>query len=308
MKKTSYWILFLVVTLLCCGCSSKKEQDNQEISVYYLNSSDRMLSTSQYEVESTGTEAMVKEVLEALQTPDNFKKFHTVFPNDVKVESYEVKGNLVRVYFNMQYANLKPSEEVLLRAAVVQTLVQVQGIEFVSFYVGNEALKDKAGNTVGLMSASDFLQSEDLLVEEYQEKNLILYFASEDGTALVAEQREGVRYNANTSIEKLVVEQLKKGPKTAGAKETIPGKATLLSVTTKDGICYVNFDSGFLAEGYMQKPEITIYSMVNSIIQNCNVNQVQILIDGSSEVVFRNTMDLNVPFSMNKDWIKEQDK
>lgn len=308
MKKTSYWILFLVVTLLCCGCSSKKEQNNQEISVYYLNSSDRMLSTSQYEVESTGMEAMVQEVLEALQNPDNFKKFHTVFPNDVKVESYEVKGNLVRVYFNMQYANLKSSEEVLLRAAVVQTLVQVQGIEFVSFYVGNEALKDKAGNTVGLMSASDFLQSEDLLVEEYQEKNLTLYFASEDGTALVAEQREGVRYNANTSIEKLVVEQLKKGPKTAGARETIPGKATLLSVTTKDGICYVNFDSGFLAEGYMQKPEITIYSMVNSIIQNCNVNQVQILIDGSSEVVFRNTMDLNVPFSMNKDWIKEQDK
>lgn len=308
MKKTSYWILFLVVTLLCCGCSSKKEQDNQEISVYYLNSSDRMLSTSQYEVESTGMETMVQEVLEALQNPDNFKKFHTVFPNDVKVESYEVKGNLVRVYFNMQYANLKSSEEVLLRAAVVQTLVQVQGIEFVSFYVGNEALKDKAGNTVGLMSASDFLQSEDLLVEEYQEKNLTLYFASEDGTALVAEQREGVRYNANTSIEKLVVEQLKKGPKTAGARETIPGKATLLSVTTKDGICYVNFDSGFLAEGYMQKPEITIYSMVNSIIQNCNVNQVQILIDGSSEVVFRNTMDLNVPFSMNKDWIKEQDK
>lgn len=308
MKKTSYWILFLVVTLLCCGCSSKKEQDNQEISVYYLNSSDRMLSTSQYEVESTGTEAMVKEVLEALQNPDNFKKFHTVFLSDVKVESYEVKGNLVRVYFNMQYANLKPSEEVLLRAAVVQTLVQVQGIEFVSFYVGNEALKDKAGNTVGLMSASDFLQSEDLLVDEYQKKNLTLYFASEDGTALVAEQREGVRYNANTSIEKLVVEQLKKGPKTTGAKETIPGKATLLSVTTKDGICYVNFDSGFLAEGYMQKPEITIYSVVNSIIQNCNVNQVQILIDGSSEVVFRNTMNLNVPFSMNKDWIKEQNK
>lgn len=308
MKKISYWILFLIVALLCSGCSSKKGQSDYEISIYYLNSSDRMLSTSQYEVESTGIDAMIKEVLEALQNPSNFKKFHTAFPNDVKVESYEVKGNLVRVYFNMQYAALESSEEVLLRAAVVQTLVQIQGIEFVSFYVGNEALKDKSGNTVGLMSASDFLQSEDLLVGEYQEKNLTLYFASEDGTALIAEQREGVRYNANTSIEKLVVEQLKKGPKTAGAKETIPGKATLLSVTTKDGICYVNFDSGFLTEGYTQKPEITIYSMVNSIIQNCNVNQVQILIDGSSEVVFRNTMDLNVPFSMNKDWIKEQDK
>ena len=55
------------------------------------------------------------------------------------------------------------SREVLCRAAVVQTLVQVDGIDFVSFYVGDDVLKDREGIPIGLMSADDLYKIQDLL-------------------------------------------------------------------------------------------------------------------------------------------------
>ena len=73
----------------------------------------------------------------------------------------------------------------------------------------------------------------------------------------------------------------------------------------KEGICYVNFDSAFLSDGYNQKPEIAIYSIVNSIIANGNVTRVQILVEGSGDVVFKGTVDLSEPLEWRADFIEE---
>ena len=58
----------------------------------------------------------------------------------------------------------------------------------------------------------------------------------------------------------------------------------------------MNFDSSFLNGGFNRVPEVTIYSIVNSIIANGNATKVQILVDGSSDVNFMGTMNLNQPF------------
>ena len=58
-----------------------------------------------------------------------------------------------------------------------------------------------------------------------------------------------VRYSSNVSKEKLIVEKLIQGPSGTEAYPTINPNTNLLSVTTKDGICYVNFDSTFLTAG-----------------------------------------------------------
>ena len=63
---------------------------------------------------------------------------------------------------------MKKSREVLCRAAVVQTLVQVDGIDFVSFYVGDDVLKDREGIPIGLMSADDFVQNTGSSLSSYQ--------------------------------------------------------------------------------------------------------------------------------------------
>ena len=99
-----------------------------------------------------------------------------------------------------------------------------------------------------------------------------------------------------------------KGSNTDKKNTTIPDTVKLLGVSVKDGICYVNFASAFLTDGYNQKPEVAIYSIVNSIIANGNVAKVQILVDGSTDVKFKGTVDLSEPLEWKADLIEEKSK
>ena len=76
-------------------------------------------------------------------------------------------------------------------------------------------------------------------------------------------ETEHVRYNSNTLKEKLIVEELMKGPFAETYKKVIPMDTVLLGVSVKDDVCYVNFDNGFLNMTDIQA-EVTIYSIVNS--------------------------------------------
>ena len=155
------------------------------------------------------------------------------------------------------------------------------------------------------MRAEDFVQNTGSILKSYKTTDLRLYFSNTEGTALVTQKKSNVRYGSNTSIEKLAVEQLMKGTSSDKSKSPIPSNAKLLSVSLKDGVCYVNFDSTFLSEGINQIPEVTVYSIVNSIIANGNATKVQILVEGSSDVKLMGTFDLNRIFEWNAEIIGE---
>ena len=288
-------VLCFVWSILLCGCASEQINEN-EMFVYYINTEGNALITEVHPM------LEVEEALNLLMKPA--EKSNTVL-GDVGMEAYEVVGNKLTIYFNNDYLELKKSIEVLFRAAVVQTMVQVEGINFVSFYVGEEPLEDTDGNPIGLMRAEDFVSNVGYTSEFYQTTDLRLYYADEEGKMLQLVKKSNVHYNINTSIEKLVVEQLMKGTSAQAATNTIPKTTKLLGVSVKDGICYVNFDEKFASDGYDQNPEVTIYSIVNSLIENANVNKVQILIEGSSDVLYKGTVDLSRPLEWNNNLLEE---
>ena len=156
------------------------------------------------------------------------------------------------------------------------------------------------------MSADDFVQNTGSSLSSYQVTSLNLYFSNEVGTKLVSEKINDVHYSSNTSIEKLIVEQLMRGPASSKAQATIPKDTKLLGVSVKDGICYVNLDSTFLTEGYNQKPEVAIYSTVNSIIESGNASRVQILVNGASDVTYKGSIQLDRPLEWNSELIEEK--
>lgn len=288
----SAWLILLSV-----GCSSSDKQE--KIDIYYLSMDGNMLVPKKAECST------VEEALDLLVNTADSSDVTSVFPKDVEVTEYLIDNNQLILYFNEAYKKTESNKEILLRAGVVQTMVQLDGIDFVSFYVEEEPLKQKDGELVGLMRAEDFIQNTGSSLNFSMTTDLILYFANEKGTSLKETKKTNIHYNANTAMEKLVIEQLMKGTSASGSSPTIPPNTKLLGVSVKKNICYVNFDSQFLVGGYNQAPEVTIYSIVNSVIANGNVTKVQILIDGSSDLTYNNKVDLRKPLEQNLNIVGE---
>ena len=119
---------------------------------------------------------------------------------------------------------------------------------------------DSSGNPVGMLSASDFMDNISD-VNAYEKSELTLYFADETGQYLQAETRE-VMHSINTSMERLIVEQILAGPETEGLKSTVPPETKLLNISVTDSVCYLNFDAAFLNNTLDVADEIPIYSIV----------------------------------------------
>ncbi len=292
MKKKIGIFLGFILCVLLCACGSK-EQAEGEIYVYYLNADKNALRQESYS--GLNVESALKKL-----------EFHEVLTPTVKVENFEQERTNLKLYFSTEYYSLDKGTEVLSRAAIVQTLTQVEGVQFVTFYVGDSELADRSGRAIGPMRAEDFVQNTGSSIDSYQTTELTLYFADKDGKHLKKRTINNVHYNVNTSIERVVVEQLMKGTSASGYQSTIPKATLLLGVSIKEDICYVNLDSKFLSDSYDLEPEVAIYSIVNSVIENSSVKKVQILIDGSSEIVYKDSVDLGRPLKKNVKLIKEK--
>ena len=107
-----------------------------------------------------------------------------------------------------------------MRGAIVHNMMQIEGVEGVSMYVDNLPLKDANGVEVGILTNDSFVENPGEKINNIQEANLTLYFASENGDGLVRETQH-VYYSSNTSIEKLVMEQLLDGPRSSNAQAAI---------------------------------------------------------------------------------------
>ncbi len=278
MKKKLVLFLCVLFCILLCAC--KEQTQAGEMYVYHLNTNGNGL------LQETHPKTDVEGALKALEG-------YSVLPKGVKVQGFKLNKDYLSVYFNSEYAQMKKNTEVLVRAAVVQTLVQVEQVSFVEFFVDGQVLTDSKGNVVGLMRAEDFVQNTGSSFDSYQTTDLLLYFASKDGKQLRARKKTEVTYHVNTPIERLVVEQLIK------EKSTIPETTKILGVSVREGICYVNLDSKFISDSYDLSPEVVIYSIVNSVIENGSVTKVQILVDGANDVVYKNTIDLSRPLEWN---------
>ena len=156
------------------------------------------------------------------------------------------------------------------------------------------------------MMPDDFVQNTGSTLHSYQVRDLTLYFANEKGDALVPET-VSVRYNSNLSVEKLIVEQLIKGPSQEGERAVVPPETQVLGVSSRDGICYVNLDQEFLRGVSGVDPEVAVYAIVNSVIEGGGASQVQILVSGETDVSYMNRVTLSKPLTRNLDIVEETD-
>lgn len=183
--------------------------------------------------------------------------------------------------------------------------LQVPGIVYVQFTVEGEELLDSKGEVIGPMSSDTFVDQAGKDINSYQYTTLTLYFANDTGDRLIPEKRS-VYYNSNVSLENVVLDQLLKGPRSDANRATLPSGTSILSVTSADDTCYVNFDKGFSEDALALQESIPIYSIVNSLVDNCKVKKVQISLNGETDLTFRETMRLDKFYQKNEELIDEE--
>lgn len=297
-------MLFLLISILTAGCSSKEkplQEGEAAYQIYYLNSSATKLTSKEYRTMTTDTELLTEELMFAIQNVPTDLEYQTALSDKVTYQGANQIDRVLYLYFDNTYTSMPPYREVLCRAALVKTLTQLAGVDYVSIYCGEQPLMGADGTPVGMMKASDFVESISD-VNAYECTELTLYFTDKDGEKLYAEKRE-VMHDINTSVQKVVVEQLISGPESRHLYPTLDSKMKLLNVSVNENVCYLNFDASFLNSASEVRDYIPIYSIVNSISELSGVNRVQISVNGSQDVMFRESISLNTVFERNLDYI-----
>lgn len=297
--------LCLVIMIVLAGCSKKKEIYQSEgedgtYQIYYLNSTRSGVVSTSYRTQTTDDDVLIGELAgQILKTPEN-PEYQAVLSDKVEFLDIHRNENVLTLNFNQEYAGMKASREILCREALAKTFTQLDGIDYISIECEGQPLLDTHGNPVGAIAGSDFVDSISD-VNSYEKVELTLYFAGEEKDTLVAEKRE-VFHSMNTSLERLVVEQLLAGSQNGGLS-VIPKNTKILNVSLTDNTCYVNLDSGFVSGDIDVAEYIPVYAIVDSLTELQTVNKVQITINGSADVTYRNVISLSQPFERDEKYI-----
>lgn len=298
------WILLLAIPLLMAGCRKQQQMDESGYRIWYINQDETCLKYENKELQSKNEEGLLREMMEVMRETPTDDELKPVIPEDVELLDFDFEHNQLYLDFSPEYKKMPKVYEVLCRAAIVRTLGQINGVEYVDFQVNGEPLTDLEGKEIGLMNEDQFIENAGEEINAYKTADLTLYFSNKAGDKLVG-QRVAMEYNSNISLEKLIVEQLIAGPPFEGAYPTIPSETKLLNISIKDNICYVNLDEGFLGTGYNVIESIPVYSIVNSLIENTDAQKVQISINGETNRMFRESINFDTIFEKNEGLIEQ---
>lgn len=307
MKKLIYLFFLLTMVFLAGGCAEDIEGQNEaetQFFVYVLNKEETRVDKIQCSTTLSDMREQLNFLFGRLKAVPEDAELHQTITDEMGLESFSLSEGRLTLRFGAGYKNLSPTSEVLTRAAIVRTICQIEGIEYVSFMVDGAALLDAGGIPVGVMTADQFVDNEGQEINAYEKASMTLYFASEDGAHLEAFTKEKY-YNSNISLEKLVVEQIIAGPGRENmGNPTVNPETTIISVAVRDRVCYVNLSEEFLTQIYNVSAEVTIYSLVNSLVELNNINKVQISINGDNNVMFRESIALSATFERNLEIMK----
>ncbi len=273
--------------------------NENSINIYYVDTKSSGLVSEPYELISTDINEQIGELLYMIKLSPKNLIYKSVLPDNVPqpINTLNEDGSLI-LDFDKTYYEMAGIPEILCRASIVKTLSQLEAVEYIQINVNGSPLIDANGNGVGLLTAEDFIDN----TETYTNK-VKLYFANRDGDALI-EYDTNIFDTGNSSLEELALEQLINGPKELGMYQTIPEGTVLLNVSKSDGICTVDFNENFLEKLPSVDEEVTIYSIVNTLVELPDINKVQFTINNQVIQTFWEDSELDVLFERNLDMIE----
>ncbi|MBE5949137.1 MAG: hypothetical protein E7261_08935 [Lachnospiraceae bacterium] len=304
--------LLLIIFIFVTGCGNKDNStvtektvlNDNEYRIYCLSKEGTKLTYYIRASETKEQEALINELFAFMSEDSGELDYQCAMEEHVNILSTKIVSERLYVYLDEVYYNIDPIKEVLIKAAMVKTLTQVDGIERITLYVVEERQEQKKNVLVGSFTAEDFIDDTNKGIVGSDSIKLTLYFTDEQGTKLYAERRE-VYIDEKSSREKLVLEHLIKGPENETLRNVLPEGLSVISVITRDGVCYLNIDDTLLTGSINAIETIPVYAIVNSLTEIKGVDAVQILINGEMGKVYREAIKFDKPLEARADLIAD---
>lgn len=316
MNRHFHWlsvlIFILTAALLLAGCSSggsgeevteEAADDTRTYEIYYTNLEGTALVAKSYTPENEKFEGILAEIIKQFQKAPS-EDVASALPETVKINHVTTGVDSLTVDFDSGYLSLTNVQQVLLRAGIVKTLVQLPGVYRVSLTSDGQPLIDEDGSEMPAMNDETFIDSGGAGINSYHYVDLKLYFAERDGHLLGQEERS-VFYSSNVITERVIAEQIVKGPSDQDLMAVTSPDVQILDVRTTDHICTIDLDSTF-GQTYNEAvaPETVLYAFVNSICDSCgDIRGVRFQIEGESDIRFRGQVSLDQTFTRSSEYI-----
>ena len=313
MKKLFSAVLALVLACsLLTGCTVETQEEkvdsgSNQYYLYYVNKDETKVVKERYQLEQESAEFMLQDFTGILNAQEGSGDNLALLPSGVQLVTYRLNESLLELEFNSDYSKMSRAREILVRAGVARTFLQIPGVTGIKIFIESEELKDSKGQAVGVIDGNTFVEMWGSDKDAYRYDTFTLYFSDKTGEHLVAEQRN-VYYKRILPRERVILEQLAKGPMVKGHYPTIPQETEILGVEVSDDVCYVDFSSAFSDSGIDIPVNTMIYSVVNSLLDTASADKVQISVEGDTEATLSDGTSLYSLFSKNTDLVLKEDQ
>lgn len=292
-------LLILIISLVSSGSQEKEEEG--DIWLYYVSADGLSFHREPYQFSNKGqTIEMAKEALEQLRKASESGQYQPSIPEEIVWSNLEMEKNNLVIDFTAEYSKMERAKEIFCRASIVKTLVQIDSIQTVEFKVMGTPLMALSDQPVGMMDADDFIDGTEENWGVNQEEKTTLFFASEDGSKLVEKQVEITVVN-NIPMEQLIIEAL---ADTEEYRSPLPKGTKVLKTVTKDQICYVDLSKEFLNPMDKVTGKVSVYAIVNSLVERTGVNKVQFTVEGKTIHNHPSKLDFSLPIGRDLDLIE----
>lgn len=301
--------MFILSTLLIsCNKDTNCENYDNEFTVYLANADMNGLVPVIIDLEGTKTETKIKNILDVLKQGVEIEGTMASLPKEVEIKEIKVNSDNAVINFSSEYTNQINIAEVLLgRSSIVKSLIGLESVATVEFYVEGIPLKSVSGAILGKMGEDDIILNLQSSVEQKDITLLTLYFSNEDGTYLVPVEYS-IALNPDEQLERTVLKLLIEGPADDdNLMRTIPVETKIKNISTNEGICTVDLSKDFVTShgGGSTGETLTIYSIVNSLTELPNISKVKFLIEGEVKEQYKGHFMFNVLFEKNYDVLEK---
>jgi len=302
-------ILLCFILIFVAGCKSDVPANNdssdyinqKKANVYYLNLEGNNLVKRDINIENIEKNKILNFLINKVIENPNEDDIRSAVRTGTKCIWIKQDKKMVSVNLSKEFYNEQNISDILSVGAIVKTLCSLDSVDSVSIFIESNPITNAEGEEMGVLKDTDFVFDADSL--ESDEEYITLYFSDENGEKLVSEIRK-IKVPKGEVMEKLIVSELIEGPKSNNIFQVIPSGTKILSVETKEGVCFVNLSKEVITKhpGGVSAETMTVYSIVNSLTELANVNKVQILIDGEIHEVFNHIL-INEPIERDTSYI-----